>query len=222
MRSFQEIFEIAAKRQGDVDALEAKLDPPPDAATVAAQPDDRWLSMMTRSVFQAGFSWKVIEAKWEGFEAAFKGFDVGSCAMMDDEWFDALVADARIVRNPLKIRTVPKNAVFLSDLAKERGSAGAAFANWPSDDFVGLLEMMKKRGAHLGGTSGQYFLRMMGVDGFIFSRDVVGRLVAEGVIDKPPTSKKAMAAAQGAFNDWRSQSGRSLKEISRVLAMSIG
>ena len=222
MRSFQEIFEIAAKRQGGVDALEAKLDPPPDAATVAAQPDDRWLSMMTRSVFQAGFSWKVIEAKWEGFEAAFKGFDVGSCAMMDDEWFDALVADARIVRNPLKIRTVPKNAVFLSDLAKERGSAGAAFANWPSDDFVGLLEMMKKRGAHLGGTSGQYFLRMMGVDGFIFSKDVVGRLVAEGVIDKPPTSKKAMAAAQGAFNDWRSQSGRSLKEISRVLAMSIG
>ena len=31
---------------------------------------------MTRAIFQSGFSWKVIEAKWPGFEEAFDGFDV--------------------------------------------------------------------------------------------------------------------------------------------------
>lgn len=60
------------------------------------------------------------------------------------------------------------------------------------------------------------------MDSFILSKDVVGRLIAEGVVDKAPTSKKAMAATQAAFNEWRRQSGRSLKEVSRVLALSIG
>ena len=222
MRSFDEIFDMAAERHGGHAALDARLEPPSDAATLAAIPDDRWLSMMTRAVFQAGFSWKVIENKWPGFEEAFEGFELGRCAMMDDDWFDRLVSDTRIVRNPIKIRTVPVNAVFLSDLSKEYGGVGKALGGWPSDDFIGLLELMKKRGSHIGGTSGQYFLRFAGVDSFILSRDVVGRLIAEGVIDKQPTSKKAMRAVQDAFNEWRAQSGRSLKEVSRVLAMSIG
>ncbi|MEM9715321.1 MAG: hypothetical protein AAF826_02270 [Pseudomonadota bacterium] len=61
----------------------------------------------------------------------------------------------------------------------------------------------------------------MGRDSFILSRDVIARLIAEGVIDKAPTSKKTMSAVQTAFNTWRDQSGRSLTEISRVLAMSL-
>ena len=59
-------------------------------------------------------------------------------------------------------------------------------------------------------------------DRSVLSNDVVARLVAEGVIDKAPTSKGAMNKVQEAFNIWREQSGRSLTEISRVLAMSIG
>ena len=80
--------------------------------------------------------------------------------------------------------------------------------------------MLKKRGSRLGGAA-QFGLRFMGRDGWILSNDVVARLVAEGVIDKPPTSRKAMAAVQSAFNAWRAESGRSLTEISRVLALSI-
>ena len=55
---------------------------------------------------------------------------------------------------------------------------------------------------------------------FILSRDVTARLIAEGVIDKPATSKTALKSVQAAFNTWMEQSGRSLTEISRVLAMS--
>ena len=50
---------------------------------------------------------------------------------------------------------------------------------------------------------------------------MVDRLIAEGVIDKQPTSKKALADIQSAFNVWMEQSGRSLTEISRTLAMSL-
>ncbi|WP_299194880.1 DNA-3-methyladenine glycosylase I [uncultured Litoreibacter sp.] len=222
MRSFDEIFAISADRHGGADALEAKLSPPKSSAALAAIPDDRWLAQMTRSVFQAGFNWKVVDAMWPGFEAAFKGFDIGTCALMDDEWFDKLVTDTSIVRYPAKIMSVRDNAAFLSSLARTHGSGAKALAEWPSEDFAGLLAMLKKDGNRLGGSTGQYFLRFMERDSYILSRDVVGRLEAEGVIDKAPTSKKAMNAVQEAFNTWMDQSGRSLTEISRVLAMSTG
>lgn len=220
MRSFDEILAISAERKGGVEAVEALLSAPKPVEKVAAIPEDRWLSAMTKGVFQAGFSWKVIEAKWPGFETAFKGFNVDACAMMDDVWFDALLTDTAIVRNGAKIRTVQENAVFVTELRTE-GGVGEVFARWPNTDLIGLLDLLKKRGARLGGTTGQYLLRFMGRDSFILSKDVVGRLMAEGVIDKAPTSKAAMRAVQAAFNTWQEQSGRSLNEISRVLALSV-
>ncbi|MDE0591387.1 DNA-3-methyladenine glycosylase I [Halocynthiibacter sp. C4] len=221
MRSFDEIYEISASRKGGADALEELLGKPLPQSELLEIPDDRWLSRFSQHVFSAGFNWKVIETKWPGFEEAFHGFDLGRCAFMDDEMFDSLIQDTRIVRHGAKILSVRDNAAFLLELRDEHGSVAQVLAGWPKDDYVGLLKMLKKRGTRLGGNTGAYALRFMGVDGFIFSRDVVGRLVAEGVIDKAPTSQKALAQAQNAFNTWAEQSGRSLTEISRVLAFSL-
>lgn len=222
MRSFDDILAISAERKDGFAAVLNGIEPPASPATLAAVPDDRWLAQMTRGVFQAGFNWKVVEAMWPGFETAFHGFDIGRCAMMDDEWFDRLVQDKAIIRFPAKIRSVQQNAVFVSDQSAAAGGFGRLIADWPDEDFVGLLAHLKKHGSRLGGTTGQYFLRSMGKDSFVLTRDVIGRLVAEGVVDKAPSSAKSMKAVQEAFNTWRAQSGRSLKEISRVLAQSIG
>lgn len=221
MRSFDEIFDIAAGRKGGADALEAMLGQPKSASELAAIPDDRWLAAMTRAVFQAGFNWKVVEAMWPGFEEVFNGFDVAHCAMLTDEDFERLVSDKRVIRNGAKLRSVQENAVFVRRLSMEGGGAGKVIGGWPATDFIGLLELFKTGGSRLGGTSGQYCLRFQGRDGFILSQSVVARLVAEGVVDRPPTSKKALAGVQAAFNVWMEQSGRSLTEISRVLAMSL-
>ncbi|MBD3662719.1 DNA-3-methyladenine glycosylase I [Sulfitobacter aestuariivivens] len=220
MRDFSEIFAIAAERKGGPGALESMLTAPLTATALAQVPEDRWLAQMTKSIFQAGFNWKVIENKWDGFETAFKGFDVGKCAFMDDEWFDRLLTDVAIVRNGTKIATVRDNAAFLLEL-RAQGGAGEVLGGWPSTDFIGLLERLKADGSRLGAATGQYAMRFMGRDSFILSRDVTARLIAEGIIDKAPTSKKALRATQNAFNTWMDQSGRSLTEISRVLAMSV-
>ena len=139
---------------------------------------------------------------------------------MDDNKFDALLGDTRIVRNGAKIATVRDNAAFLMGL-RDKGGVGTVLGGWSPTDYIGLLDLLKTEGARLGGTTGQYALRFSGCDSFILSKDVTARLVAEGVIDKPASSKSAMKAVQGAFNTWMQQSGRSLTEISRVLALSI-
>ena len=220
MRSYDEIFDIAANRHGGYDALEATFTKPLPPQDLAQIPEHRWLSQITKCVFQAGFNWKVIEAKWDGFEDAFMGFDPGKCAFMDDATFDALLTNPAIVRNGTKIATVRENAAFLLSL-RDAGGAGKVLGGWPSDDFIGLLERLKHDGARLGGSTAQYAMRFIGRDAFILSQDVTARLIAEAVIDKPATSKTALKAVQGAFNSWMAQSGRSLNEVSQTLARSV-
>jgi len=223
MRSYDEIFAIAAERHGGKAALEEQIarHKPKSNAELAATPDDRWLSSMSQRVFSAGFNWQVIQNKWPGFEEAFHGFDVHWCAMMSDEDFDALLKDKRIVRNARKIDSVRKNAQFLMDLAAEHGSVGKYVAGWPDADYVDLLEMLGKRAAGMGGGTAMMFLRFMGKPSFITSPSVTAALIREGVIDKPPSGKRDFKAIQAAFNAWAEESGRDLTTISRTLAMSI-
>jgi len=224
MRSFQEIYAAAAGRKGGPEALEGLIAPhrPKSREALAATPDDRWLAAMTRFVFMAGFRWKVIDAKWPGFEEAFWGFDPNRCAMISDEDMDGLLGDGRIVRNGQKIATVPANARFLLDLEREHGSAAHFFADWPDEDYVGLLEVLKARASRLGGESAMRFLRSMGKPSFITTRDVSQALIDAGVLDKPPSGKRDLQKVQAAFNAWAEESGRDLTSISRTLALSTG
>ncbi len=225
MRPFEAIEELAAEKKGGPDRLSALLaehNPPKSVAELEKIGDDRWLSMFTKCVFQAGFSWKVIDQKWPGFEEAFQGFDVARLAFLPDEDFETLMHDTRIVRNGQKIKSVQANAIFLKDLAAGHGSAAKFFARYPVDDQIGLMEILKKRGSRLGGNTGQIALRFMGKESFILSGDVVNALLRENVIESDAMSKKNLKAAQVAFNEWRATSGRSLNEISRILAFSVG
>ncbi len=223
MRPFAEIFAMAVDRKGGTTALEQILamTAPRPPAEIAAMPDDRILAEMTRRIFYAGFSSKVIDDKWDAFEKGFSGFDAKACAYMTEEQFDALTRDRGIVRNGAKIKAVQINAQFLLDLEAEHGSAAQFFADWPDSDYVGLLDVLKKRANHLGGDAAGRFLRAIGKPAFITSPDMVSALIREGVIDRPPSGKRDLAAIQAAFNAWSSESGRDLTAISRVLAMSV-
>ena len=221
MIAFEELYERAAQRKGGPAELEKQLPKPRSADALARIPDDSWLSAMSKIVFQAGFNWQVVDNKWPGFEEAFDGFDPAGCAAFDDDRIDALLKDTRIIRNGAKVLSVRANAVFLRELAAEHGSAGRCFGDWPAEDFIGLLALLKKRASRLSGRSAQYFLRTMGKDGFIISPDVATALIREGVVTKDPTSQRDLKAVQEAFNTWRAESDRPITQISRVLAMTV-
>jgi 3-methyladenine DNA glycosylase Tag len=223
MTPFAEILARTATRKGGKVALEQILatTAPRPPAEIASTLDDRILAEMTRRIFYAGFSSKVIDDKWPAFEAGFDGFDPSACAFMSEEHFDRLLQDRGIVRNGAKIKSVQINAQFLLELKAEHGSAAHFFANWPDTDYVGLLDVLKKRASHLGGDTASRFLRAIGKPAFITSPDMVAALVREGVIDRAPTGKRDLAIIQAAFNKWCVESGRDLTAISRILAMSV-
>jgi 3-methyladenine DNA glycosylase Tag len=223
MPSFAPIRARAETRKGGPAALAALLPPVPSPDALRAVPDDRVLAEMARRIFCAGFVWSVIEAKWPGFEAAFLGFDPPRLAFEPDEFWGRLTADPRIVRNAAKIMAVRANARFVQAVAAEHGSFGRFLADWPGTDLVGLLELLGKRGARLGGATGAYFLRFIGKDGFILNPDVVTCLRDAGVeIAAVPGSKRDLRAAQAQFNAWAAETGLPLTHLSRICAMSVG
>ncbi len=223
MTPFATIRARAAKRKGGDAALAALLPKVTTADALAALGDDRILAEMTRRIFASGFAWTVIEKKWPGFEAAFLGFQPRQLLAQPPEFWDRLTSDSRIVRNGQKIMAVEKNARFITEAGAEPGGFGRFLANWPVADQIGLLELLGKRGARLGGNTGQYFLRFIGKDGFILSRDVVICLRDGGLdIAETPTAKKDLAKIQAQFNTWAAETGLPYTHLSRICAMSIG
>ena len=218
---FAEIRARAVAHKGEAE-LAAMLPVPATAAELSALDDAECLREMTKCVFRSGFVWQVVENKWEGFEAAFGGFNPKAVAHYADERLEALAQDTAIIRNFTKIKATRDNAAFVLQTAAKHGSFGAFLAAWPEDDVVGLQQHLKRAGSRLGGHTGQYFLRFIGKDTFMFSKDVVQVLVTKGIIEKEPAGKKALALVQDAFNGWREETGLPYCQLSRIMAASVG
>jgi 3-methyladenine DNA glycosylase Tag len=220
--SFKSIRARAEKRKGGAKVLVSLLPRKPDKKALAKLPDDRILSAMAERIFSAGFVWSVIDKKWPSFEAAFLGFNPKRLLFQPAEFWERLASDKRIVRHAGKIKAVRDNAKFVTEIANEHGSFGKFLAAWPADDQVGLMDFLAKRGARLGGFSGQYFLRFLGWDAFVLQGDVLTCLRDSGVEIGTGTSKKDLRAAQAQLNAWAKESGLPISHVSRICALSIG
>lgn len=220
MEKFDRIYERAVARKGE-EKLQSWLPKPRSNLALKRLPAATYLSEMSRAVFRSGFVWKIVDYKWPTMEEALHGFDPVACAFQPDEAIENLLGDERVIRHLKKLRSVRDNAAFVLQVEREQKSFGRYLADWPVDDIIGLHADLKRRGSRLGGRTGQFFLRRVGKDTFCLSRDVVGALIRQKVVEKNPTAKRDLTAVQAAFNEWREQSGRPLCEISRILSCSI-
>lgn len=84
--------------------------------------DVRLFELLTLEGAQAGLSWSTILHKREGYRVAFEGFVPERVARLDAE---RLLADARIVRNRLKVESAIANARAVLAVQEEHGSLDA-------------------------------------------------------------------------------------------------
>lgn len=222
LEPFAQILARAAERKGSEEyVLELAGDSLP-LDLIEQVPDDRWLAAFTKQIFQSGFVWRVVEDKWSGFEEVFFQFDIEKMLMMPDEMWEAKCKDERIIRNGKKVMTIKKNAQMIYEIAAEHGSFGKWLAAWPTDDMVGLWSFLKKHGDRLGGNTGPYALRRMGVNTFIVSQDNEAYFRAYKLIDGGVSTKKSQTAMQACFNHWQQETGYDYTTLSRILSYSVG
>jgi DNA-3-methyladenine glycosylase I len=88
--------------------------------------DDRaFFELLVLEGAQAGLSWITILRRREAYRRAFERFDPRKVARFDDRRVAALLADAGLVRNRLKIAGAVRNARAFLDVQRECGSFDA-------------------------------------------------------------------------------------------------
>lgn len=87
--------------------------------------DKKLFEFLILESFQAGLSWRTILHKRENFRRAFANFNPRKVAKFDKKKFDALMEDAGIIRNRLKISAAINNAQKFLEIQREFGSFDA-------------------------------------------------------------------------------------------------
>src|ERR1700730_314288 len=124
--------------------------------------DDEYFERMTKTLFQAGLNWQVIDTKWPNFEKAFAGFSIPKVSKFGERQVTALMTNEGIVRNERKIRSTIYNAQQSLLLEKEFGSFKEYFGSFGKNHDK-LMEDLQARFKHLGASSSRTFLWMAGV-----------------------------------------------------------
>jgi len=107
---------------------------------VPVRDDRRLFELLTLEGAQAGLSWDTILKKRDAYRRAYAGFDPRKVARFDAKKKRALMADAGIVRNRLKIEASVANAKAFLEVQKDYGS----FARY-AWSFVGGKPLLGRR-----------------------------------------------------------------------------
>jgi DNA-3-methyladenine glycosylase I len=129
-----------------------------------AKPKDNngYFENLTHTVFQTGFSWKVIRNKWPNFQVAFDGFDIEKVASYDERDVERLLADEGIVRNGRKIQGTIDNARIVQGLIAEHGSFHAYLRSLDGLSWKERRKTLSKTFKYFGPTGVYFFLWSVG------------------------------------------------------------
>lgn len=89
---------------------------------VPCHDDGRLFEMLILEGFQAGLSWECVLNKRAAFREAFDNFDVQKVMKYDENKLSELAANAKIIRNRLKINASIVNARAFTEIQAECGS----------------------------------------------------------------------------------------------------
>ncbi len=115
-----------------------------------------YLDVMSKTVFQTGISWKVVNNKWPDIQAAFHHFDAERVAHLSEREIDQLATDPRVIRNRRKIEAIVENANTLLALEREHGSFRKYLRSHAG--FEALVKDMRRRFRFMGDMGCYIFL----------------------------------------------------------------
>jgi 3-methyladenine DNA glycosylase Tag len=111
-------------------------------------------------VFQAGISWRVTEAKWDGIRDGFAGFAPEVVAGYGAEDVERLLADPGVIRSRAKIEAIIDNAQALLELDTEPGGFSAYLG--AHGGFDQTVADLKRQFRFIGDSGAYHFLWSVG------------------------------------------------------------
>lgn len=127
--------------------------------------DDAYFENMTRVIFQAGLSWKMIDKKWPNFKKAFENFSIKKVSRFRGSDIERLLKNEGIVRNRAKIAATIQNAAEFKRVKEQFGSFKSYIDSLDkSKNYALAVKELGKRFQRLGPSSARIFLYTVGED----------------------------------------------------------
>ncbi len=123
---------------------------------------DDALAVVSRAVFQAGLSWKLIESKWPAYVRLFEDFHASRVALFDGYDVERIMADGGVVRTRKKIEATVANARALVVLEVRYGGIPAYLRAF--EGYAALAADLRARLAFVGDLSAYYVVFRLGGD----------------------------------------------------------
>ena len=115
-----------------------------------------YFETIVRAMFNAGFTWQVVEAVWPHFHDALEGFDPEKIASYQSEDIDRLMNNDKLIQSRSKLEAVVENArAFLEKVEDSNG-----FAGWlhSFENFEETHKALKRSFSYIGDYSAYWML----------------------------------------------------------------
>lgn len=127
--------------------------------------DDKvYFEILSKAVFNAGFSYQVVRNKWEGTKEVFHDFDPEILSNWTvDEISDALESP-KIIRNSKKVIAIVSNAKVFLDIISKHKSFENYLKSFRDKPYEQKQEILSKQFKWLGPRGAHFFLWSVGED----------------------------------------------------------
>jgi 3-methyladenine DNA glycosylase Tag len=119
-----------------------------------------YLEALSRPVFQAGISWRVVDSKWDGIRKAFREFDPPKVAKLGAKQVERMMEDEAMIRSRRKIEAVIDNAQTLLELDAEHGGFRRYLKS--HGDTAAVAADLERQFRFIGKSGAYMFLYMVG------------------------------------------------------------
>ncbi|MHA1933619.1 MAG: DNA-3-methyladenine glycosylase I [Promethearchaeota archaeon] len=137
-----------------------KVEPPREKP----KDDKGYFEILSKAVFNAGFSYQVVRNKWEGTKEVFHDFELEILSKWTVDEIAEALESPKIIRNSKKVLAIVSNAKVFLNIVEKHGSFEKFLKSFRDKPYDERCKILSKQFKWLGPTGAHFFLWSVGED----------------------------------------------------------
>lgn len=126
--------------------------------------DKGYFEILSKAVFNAGFSYQVVNRKWEGIKEVFNEFEPKKISKWTVDEVSTALGSPKNIRNSRKVNAIVSNAKIFLELLEKHGSFDNYLKSFRNKPYEEKQKILSKQFKWLGPTGAHFFLWSVGED----------------------------------------------------------